>query len=147
MIILDIMNTDLKTVSAEDTLRDVAMILVMSRISGLPVVDEKENIVGLISEKDILQKMFPAIEDVMSEGHIGFERMEDKYKDVLSIKVKDVMTTEVFSIETTEPCLKAASLMWLRNVRRVPVTTNGKLVGIVSIGDVHRAIFKQTLGK
>lgn len=146
MIILDIMNTNVKTADPDDKLKDVAMILIMSHISGLPVVDEDYNVVGLISEKDILQKMFPEIDDVMAGGHIGFEKLEEKYSKIMNIKVKDVMTKEVFSVETTEPCLKAASLMWLRKVRRVPVTTNGKLVGIVSIGDVHREIFQRTLG-
>jgi predicted transcriptional regulator len=43
------------------------------------------------------------------------------------------------------PCLKAASLMCLKKVRRIPVTEDGKLVGIISIGDVHKAIFQQHL--
>ncbi len=145
MIILDIMNTNIKTASPEDTLREVAMVLVMSHISGLPVVDTDYNVIGLISEKDILIKMFPDLDEVMSDRHIGFENLENKYANVLNMKVKDVMTKEVFSVETTEPCLKAASQMWLKKVRRVPVTTNGKLVGIVSIGDVHREIFKRTI--
>ncbi len=52
-----------------------------------------------------------------------------------------MITKDVASIDLSMPCLKAASTMWLRNFRRIPVTHNNKLVGIVSIGDLHRAIF------
>ena len=55
------------------------------------------------------------------------------------------MTKNVSSIDLNMPCLKAASTMWLKKFRRIPVTHNGKLVGIVSIGDVHRAIFKSCM--
>ena len=51
------------------------------------------------------------------------------------------MTKGVDGIDVDMPCLKAASMMWLRKYRRIPVTQQGKLIGIISIGDVHRAFF------
>jgi signal-transduction protein with cAMP-binding, CBS, and nucleotidyltransferase domain len=55
------------------------------------------------------------------------------------------MTEGVDSIDVDMPCLKAASMMWLRKYRRIQVTQQGKLIGIISIGDVHRAIFKSCM--
>ena len=55
------------------------------------------------------------------------------------------MTESVDSIDVDMPCLKAASMMWLRKYRRIPVTQQGKLIGIISIGDVPRAIFKSCM--
>jgi len=55
------------------------------------------------------------------------------------------MTKGVDGIDVDMPCLKAASMMWLRKYRRIPVTQQGKLIGIISIGDVHRAIFKSCM--
>jgi signal-transduction protein with cAMP-binding, CBS, and nucleotidyltransferase domain len=55
------------------------------------------------------------------------------------------MTEGVNSIDVDIPCLKAASMMWLRKYRRIPVTQQGELIGIISIGDVHRAFFKSCM--
>jgi CBS domain-containing protein len=140
----DIMSTNVKTVTPDQLVRDVAIIMVMDHISGAPVVDNN-NLVGIISEKDILQHMFPKLDEVMSDARFDFENMEHNYKDTMNVKVGELMTKDVASIDLSMPCLKAASTMWLRNFRRIPVTHNNKLVGIVSIGDVHRAIFKSRI--
>jgi predicted transcriptional regulator len=145
MQVKDIMSTSLKTVKANQLVKDVALMMIMDHISGAPVVDENNKLVGVISEKDILQHMFPKIDDIMADNHLDFEDMEHNYIETMNIKVNDLMTKSVSSIDLSMPCLKAASTMWLKNFRRIPVTENGKLVGIVSIGDVHRAIFKSCM--
>lgn len=145
MIVEDIMSTNVKTVTVDQPVKDIAIMMVMDHISGAPVVDDENNLVGIISEKDILQHMFPKLEEVMSDTHFDFENMESNYKDTMNYKIGDIMTKDVASIDLGMPCLKAASTMWLRKFRRIPVTSQGKLVGIVSIGDVHRAIFKSCM--
>jgi CBS domain-containing protein len=51
------------------------------------------------------------------------------------------MTPNPMTVSPTDPVLKAASYMGLKNLRRIPVTVDGKLVGIVSIGDINRELF------
>ena len=145
MIVQDIMSTDVKTVTADQPVRDIALMMIMNHISGAPVVDNDNNLIGIISEKDILQHMFPKLEEIMSDTHFDFENMETNYKDTMNVKIGEIMTNDVDSINIDMPCLKAASAMWLRKYRRIPVTDNGKLIGIISIGDVHRAIFKSCM--
>ena len=145
MIVQDIMSTNVKTVTVDQPVKDIAIMMVMDHISGAPVVDGDNNLVGIISEKDILQHMFPKLEEVMSDTHFDFENMESNYKDAMNYKIGDIMTKDVASIDLEMPCLKAASTMWLRKFRRIPVTSQGKLAGNVSIGDVHRAIFKSCM--
>ena len=58
---------------------------------------------------------------------------------------KDIMSTTVSSVKSDMPIMKAASLMCARNIRRIPVVDGRKLVGIISIGDVHKAIYQNTL--
>ncbi len=145
MRVEDIMSTTVKTVGPNDLVKDVAILMVMDHISGAPVVDDDNNLVGIISEKDILQHMFPELDEIMSDTHFDFENMEHNYKTTMEVKIGDIMTKSVASIDLNMPCLKAASTMWLRKFRRIPVTHKNKLVGIVSIGDVHRAIFKSCM--
>lgn len=145
MLVQEIMTTNVKTVTQDQLVKDIAVMMVMERISGVPVVDDDNNLVGIISEKDILQHMFPKLDEVMSDTPFDFENMESNYKETMNVKVGDLMITNVASIDLNMPCLKAASTMWIRKFRRIPVTHNNKLIGIVSIGDVHRAIFKSVI--
>ncbi len=55
------------------------------------------------------------------------------------------MTTTVATVSADIPVLKAASMMWLKKIRRIPVTEGNKLIGIISMGDVHKAIFQDNL--
>ncbi|HHJ19820.1 MAG TPA: CBS domain-containing protein [Gammaproteobacteria bacterium] len=146
MLVKEIMTKGVKTVTPETSVRDVAMVMCLQKISGLPVVDEEGAIVGIVSEKDVLQKMFPDMGEAMTlDVKPDFEKMEDNYTDALSLKAGDLMTANVSTVEPDMPCLKAASMMWLRKIRRIPVTEGNKLVGIVSLGDVHKAVFQQHL--
>lgn len=148
MLVKDAMSTTVKTCSKDDTIKDVATIMCFNEISGLPVVDEDNNVIGIVSEKDVLSSMFPDMEDLLdSGGKPDFEEMENDYKNILNNKVGDIMTKTVASVTPDMPVLRAASLMWVRKIRRIPVTENNKLVGILSMGDVHKRIFQETLVK
>ena len=147
MIVKDIMTTDIKTTRPDTAVKEIASIMCLKKISGVPVVDENERLVGILSEKDILHYMFPDIGDIMSEGGEArdFEKLEGNYQDAMNRKVGDLMTTTVETVSADIPVLRAASMMWLKKIRRIPVTEGDKLLGIISIGDVHKAIFQANL--
>ncbi len=146
MKVKDIMNTNVKTAKPSTPVRDIVEVMCFNKISGLPVVDDAGNVVGVVSEKDVLRKMFPDISDVAKEeGLPDFERMEKDYGDALSLKTSDIMTKMVASASPDMPLMKAVSVMCVQKIRRIPVTQNGKLVGIISLGDVHKAIFANSL--
>jgi len=60
MLVKDIMTTAVKTAATADAVRDVATVMCFNKISGLPVVDGSQKLIGMISEKDILHAMFPS---------------------------------------------------------------------------------------
>lgn len=147
MLVKDIMSETVKTATPDTLIRDVAMIMCFSKISGLPVVDAAGHIVGIISEKDILWGMFPSLHDSIRVPAVpDFEALERDYKDIVNQRVAELMTTKVFTVSPDMPVLRAASIMFRNRIRRIPVADNGKLVGIVSVGDVHKAIFRCNLG-
>lgn len=145
MQVKDIMTANPKTVSPDMLIRDVATMMLIERISGAPVIDDDNTIVGIISEKDILIHMFPTLDELMNESRPDFEELENNYQNTMPLTVKELMSGNVATVGSEMPCLKAASMMWMRKIRRIPVADDGKLVGIISIGDVHRAIFKNSL--
>jgi len=147
MIVKDIMTTVVKTARPDTAVKEIASLMCFNKISGVPVVNEDDHLVGILSEKDILHCMFPDIGEVMSEGSGArdFEKLEGNYQDAMNKKVSDLMTTTVAAVSGDIPVLKAASMMWLKKIRRIPVTEGEKLIGIISMGDVHKAIFQENL--
>ena len=145
MLVRDIMHTEVKTATADTTIREVAVLMCFNKISGVPVVGRDNGIVGVISEKDILRAMYPQVDEYMRDGRPDFEDLEGQYRDILNLEVRDLMTPMVYTVAPDDPILKAASIMSAYQIRRIPVAVGNRLVGIVSIGDVHKAIFKNNL--
>ncbi|MFK5894204.1 MAG: CBS domain-containing protein [Pseudomonadota bacterium] len=146
MLVKDAMSTGVKTCSKDDSIKDIATIMCFNEISGLPVVDEDNIIIGIVSEKDVLSSMFPDMQDLLdSGGKPDFEDMENDYLNILNNKVSEIMTSTVATVAPDMPILRAASLMWVYKIRRIPVAVDNKLVGILSMGDVHKQIFQETL--
>lgn len=145
MRVEEIMTQAVKTATPETPVREIATQMVLNHISGMPVIDAEGQIVGVISEKDVLHHMFPNVQELMEIGLRDLEALEHNYNSVIGLKAADLMTQAVATVAPDMPVLKAAAMMWLRKVRRIPVAVDGKLVGIISIGDVHRAIFQSNL--
>ncbi len=145
MLVKDIMNTHVKTATLTTPIREIAVTMCFNKISGVPVVNDQNEIIGLISEKDILNSMYPNVDEYMQIGSYDFEQLEDEYTDVLNLQVKDIMKPGLFTVTPEVPVLKAVSIMCLKKIRRIPVAEDKKLIGIISVGDVHKAIFQKHL--
>ncbi len=145
MNVEDIMTTNVRTITSDKKLGEVVSLMCIYRYSGIPVVDD-DKLVGTVSESDILGKMFPKLEDLMGGmSTVDYDAQMNQYSDVVSITVKDVMTPVVISVRPDMHILQAASMMVGRKFRRIPVAVGDELVGMVSMGDVHKAIYQATL--
>jgi len=117
MIAQDIMTRKVYTIRSDASAQEAAQLLDQHRISGLPVVDEGNDIIGIVTEADIISK-------VDKEG----------------LRVSDIMSTEVTSVNEETPVSEIALLLTERKIKRVPVVQDGKLVGIVSRADIVNAV-------
>lgn len=146
MLVKDVMTHPVKTIKPDTGLEEVTSLMCLKRYSGLPVVDDNQKLVGFIAERDILRYLFPSIKDIMANMEaIDFESMENDYKKVLPLKAADLMIKGVITISPDLPILKAVSIMARNNFRRIPVAEEDKLVGMLSLGDIHRAIFMKNI--
>jgi CBS domain-containing protein len=146
MYVKDIMCSNLKTVTLDTPMSSVVADMCLYRISGMPVVGEDRKLLGFIAEKDVLHHLFPTLEDAMNlRLHVDFEGMEANYRNVLSLKVADLMTAKAITVSPDMPILQATSIMVKNRFRRIPVAEGDKLVGMLSLGDVHKALFKQAV--
>ncbi|MBF0624203.1 MAG: CBS domain-containing protein [Magnetococcales bacterium] len=149
MLVREVMVKQVRSAKPGDSVRSVAGIICTNRISGLPVVDDDNNLIGLISEKDILNTLLPSYSDFLEDpiGARDFVAMEKSYSEILSKDVASLMTRKLFTVGPDDPVMKAASQMAIHNFRRIPVVDKGKLVGVLSLGDIHKAIFQRELDK
>lgn len=141
MLVKDVMSCSIKTVSPDTKLIEVASLMCLYRYSGLPVI-ENDKLVGLIAEKDVLHRLFPKLEDLMDGwAAIDLDQMMSQYKDVLGLNVSDLMSQGAISVQPDMHILRATTVMVRHKFRRIPVAEGDKLVGMLSLGDVHKAIF------
>ncbi|MEW6182062.1 MAG: CBS domain-containing protein [Bacillota bacterium] len=142
----DLMTTNIITVNPDDDVEKAARLLLDHHISGLPVVDGKGNVVGIISEADLVLQTSeikgPAYTLFMG-GIIYLEnpkRFEEDLKRMAAQKVGDLMSRNVYTVGPDDPSEKAAAVMVEKSVNRVPVIDeDGRLVGIITRQDLIRA--------
>jgi len=147
MLVSDIMTVSVRTTTLETSVLEVASAMCLYRLSGLPVVDKDDKLLGLIAEKDVLHHMFLTLEDLMggSMGSIDLDEMMDKYGEITELKVKDLMTASVITVPPDMHILRATTVMVRNRFRRIPVAKNGVLLGMIRMGDVHKAIFQHNI--
>jgi len=142
----DIMQTDVVAAGPDTTVEELADLLAEHRISGVPVVDGENRVIGVVSEADVIMQdadlHFPHYVQLL-ESIIYLEsvrKFEERYRKAFGTKVADIMSKEVVTISPEAPVREAATLMADRGVNRLPVTERRHLVGIVTRGDIVRAI-------
>jgi len=142
------MKTDITSVMPDHTLQEVARLLIENTISGVPVVDDSGQVVGVVSEKDVFQAIFPTYHDYYVRPDIWTQYdWNDADERLKAIRVRDVMSRKVFVVEENEPVLKVGALMMAHHIHRVPVVRDGKLVGIVTRKDIYRTLLRKALGQ
>lgn len=141
MRIEEIMTPDVITVGPETAIHRAARLMVDHGVSGLPVVDERGAVVGIVSEGDLIIRQKGR--EQRSWWKLFFEDPEAlarAYQKKTGTTVGDVMTREVISVSPRRPIETAAAMLDKNRIRRLPVVEDGRLVGIVSRGDLIKAL-------
>jgi CBS domain-containing protein len=142
MKVQDIMTREVLTIGPEAELRDVARILVERDISGLPVCGMQGELVGIISEGDILVKEGGPRDESSPLGWLRGAAAKRARQKARALKVRDAMTMQVLTISPYASVAEAARRMSDLGIKRLPVVKDDKLVGIVSRTDLVRAFVR-----
>ncbi len=147
MRVLELMHTHVVTVQPEDTLRDAVDKMDLYQVSGLPVVDEEGRLVGVITEHDIIRELLPQRGESQTEESYRAEWLDLRTRAarVRGMLVKQAMTSNVIAVDENTDVLEAAAIMLQKKVKRLPVTAEGKLVGIISRIDICQAVLEDRL--
>jgi len=141
----DVMTTHVITVRPETPVAQIAEVLLANRISAVPVVNDKDVLVGIVSEGDLIHRVEAGTERRRSwwlELLTGTETLAHEFVMSHARKAADVMTQPVVSVTPDALLGEVASLLEKHRIKRVPVASNGKLAGIVSRADLVRALMQ-----
>jgi CBS domain-containing protein len=147
----DLMTRDVAVVHPETSLLQAVRLMAQRHISGMPVVDDDGTIVGMLTEGDLLRWHDSYSErqarwlDMLADGHDLAPAFLEGIREQ-NRKVKSVMASGAMTVTEDTPAREIARLLYERNIKRVPVLRDGRLVGLVARSDLVRAL-AQKLGE
>jgi CBS domain-containing protein len=141
------MTTDVVSFKPSDTVEDAAKVLSERRIGGAPVVDDSGKLLGLLEDDDLIVQdakiHVPTVISVLGayiELPSQQSRMEKELLKAVGTSVGDVMDTDPPTTSEDDTLETVATVMHERNVSRLPVVRDGRVVGIVARGDIVRSL-------
>ncbi len=140
----DIMSKNVVTISPKATVEELARLLIKHKISGVPVVDNAKNLVGIVTENDLINQNkrlhIPTIIRLFDAFIVfGSGRMQEEIKRMTASKVDEICTKEVVSITEETSLEEVATIMSEKNIHLLPVVRDSVVVGIVGKADVVSA--------
>ena len=137
MLAKDVMKTELVTVGENTPVKEIARKMLDHDISGLPVVNEQGEILGVVSELDLMRKQIKPNEPSIWTMIWGMDpdrekQHRDAIRTYMGKTAGDVMTAPAMTVEASDSLEKVGNLMFNKKIKRVFVTEGGKLVGVVS---------------
>ncbi|MGI5891653.1 MAG: CBS domain-containing protein [Bacillota bacterium] len=142
----NIMTKEVITVKGDASIEEIAKTFVDNHISGVPVVDDDNKVIGIVTEGDLIhQKAVPRLPGILSiMGAFiyfqGRELYEEDFKKLSALNAFDIMTPNVITIPKHMKISEIASIIIDKKINRLPVVRNGKLIGIVSREDIVRSL-------
>lgn len=131
MLVREVMSPDPITIRPDDTLRTAQELMAGCGCRRLPVIDESQRLVGIITDRDVRL--------ALNSPLIMRERWQDDML-VTQTTVEVCMTPEPVTIEPDAPLIEAVDLLLKRNISGLPVIENNRLVGIITITDMLHAL-------
>ncbi len=146
------------TLKRTDTLKKTLQMFKKHKISGFPVIDSKRRLVGIVSETDILKiidihsKVFKTESSIMLPLVMGiirsgkhFEQIQKHIKDIMNVPVKKFMKKNIVTLDIKDDIYKASSVMTKKDINRIPIVKNKKLVGIITRSDIVNVLIGKRL--
>ncbi|MCA1961451.1 MAG: CBS domain-containing protein [Desulfomonile sp.] len=145
----DFMTTDVITVTPQTSLRDLAKILSERKINGVPVVDDKGAVLGVVCESDLVAQNKPLhipTVFVILDSVIPLEnpwRLQKEFKRLTATVVEDIYSRPATVVSPDTDLSDVAKLMCEKKYYTIPVVDHGKLVGVLGKADIIRSVFNK----
>jgi CBS domain-containing protein len=138
LLVRDLMTEGPRTTTADVPLRHAARELIRTGLGAMPVVDEDQRLIGMLSERELMRNLLAS--DVLASGASRYLPPSLAAAGGTGKTVRDVMTRQVLCVAPEQPAAEVAALMANKDVARVPVVREGRLVGFLTRGDIVRKL-------
>ncbi|MDR1404355.1 MAG: CBS domain-containing protein [Candidatus Methanoplasma sp.] len=151
----DLMTTQVLTVKPTDTIKRATIKFAVDNVTGAPVVDNRNHVIGMITENDVLNLILKyqdkldmdmnsrSLLSLPMDGDTTDTVLADANRTISEMKVEDVMVRSILATSPDEKIVEALKKMMRLNVNRMPVLEQGVLVGILSRSDIIFYIYKK----
>jgi len=142
MQVQEVMTKKIIKIKKGTTLREAAKILIKNDITGAPIVNEKDKVIGIISEKNVFRALYPNYEEFYIDLDIIAKpkNLDDRLLKIVDLKVENFMVKDVVSALPSDSVVKVGGIMMARGIRRVLVVDQkNTLLGVVSRRDIYPA--------
>ena len=141
----DIMTKDVITAKNETTIEELARLLIEHKISGVPVIDDDNQLIGIVTENDLIKKNkrfhIPTIVRLFDAYFLlDSGKVEDEIKKMVATTVGEICTRKVLSISADTTLEEIATIMAEKHIHLLPVLKDNEVVGIVGKADVVRSM-------
>lgn len=146
----DVMTIDVISVTPETPLREIAKLMCTKRISGVPVVDQENRIIGIVSEADLIGHVKIVGERRPSwwlSAFVHGSLLAREFAKTHGRTAGDVMTPDVITVAPTASVAEIATILEQHRIKRVPVVEDGKLVGIVTRSNLLQGLVTADVAK
>ncbi len=143
LVTSQVMNDDPYFVRNTATVRDAVRVLMDKKTGGIPVADENGGVVGFVSDGDIMKYIGSSGKRVLDSTLMLYVAPEDesyveRVSSIMDLNIMDIANKKVVAIDEGTPVEAACTLMASNRIKKLPVTSNGKLVGTLSRADIVR---------
>ncbi|MBI4848452.1 MAG: CBS domain-containing protein [Nitrospirae bacterium] len=141
----DIMTKDVITVKPEATVEELARLFMNNKISGVPVTDENKNLIGIVTENDLISQNkrlhIPTVIRLFDAFILlGSGRIEDEIRKMAATTVDEICARKVVSITEETTVEEIATIMAEQHIHLLPVLRGNTVVGIIGKADMVRAM-------
>ena len=145
MKISEVMTSNVITAGPEANLSEIARLMAENGVSGVPIVDTENKVLGIVTERDFLPQLKGVPFSNVKLPTLFGEWFEERdfgqlIAEARKQKATDVMKSPVVTVDVNDELGRAAELLAQHSVKRLPVVQDGVLVGIINRADIIRAI-------
>lgn len=140
------MTTEVVTIDKDDTYGEVVRKLVENKITGAPVLDSNDYLIGIVTEFDLSHILF-ALNDVLEDGFTGngSGTKNEKLTEAMNREISDFIIKDVHTVSPDTTLMEAGRIMLVNDIDRMPVMKGDKIIGIIGRRKLFRHIFKENL--
>jgi CBS domain-containing protein len=142
----DIMTEKVVTVTPQTTVGQLAKLLMENNINGAPVVDADNNLIGVVTENDLIYQQkkvhIPTVINILDSVIYleSPERMKEEMKKITGLTVEEIYTKKVKTVDRETSLEEIATIMAEKKIHTIPVVEGNRLVGVIGRGDIIKTL-------